>query len=107
MAVTNINNLDGLDVVTHIGAGGETFIKNSLKQCFRGMRDDRIFDLFIGQMAAEGFDVTLPGSLRATLESPTVKLTFVLQTGYIVVTSHFLVNGEWQVAMRRNTPGNF
>ncbi len=107
MATTNIDNLDGLDAVTNIAAGGETFIKAALKTCLRGVRDDRIFDLFVGQMAAEGFAVTAPGALRATLESPTVKLTLTLQTGYVVVVAHFLVGAAWQEAMRRNVAGTF
>jgi hypothetical protein len=107
MATTNIDNLDGLDAVTNIAAGGETFIKGALKAVLRGMRDDRIFDLFNGQMAAEGFATTTPGALRATLESPTVKLTFVLQSGYVVTTAYFLVGSAWSEAMRRNVAGTF
>jgi hypothetical protein len=107
MATTNINNLDGLDAVANIGAGGETFIKAALKTVLRGIRDDRLFDLFIGQMAAEGFAVTAPGSVRATLESPTVKLTFTLQTGRTVVLAQFLVDAVWVDVMRRNVADNF
>lgn len=107
MATTNISNLDGLDVVANIGADGETFIKNALKTVMRGIRDDRLFDLFIGQMAAEGFAVTAPGSVRATLESPTVKLILTLQTGRTVVLAQFLVGAEWKDVMSRTVAGNF
>lgn len=107
MATTSINNLDGLDAVTNIAAGGETFIKSALKTVMRGIRDDRIFGLFIGQMAAEGFAVTAPGATRATLESPTVKIIFTLQSGYVVTTLYFLVGSDWAEVMRRNVAGTF
>jgi len=107
MAVTNITNLDGLDAVTNVAAGGETYIKDAIKSLMHGINDERMFDLFIGQMAAEGFATTVPGALRATLESPTVKITFTVQTGFTRMNLSFLVSSAWQTVMERSYPGTF
>ncbi|MBD3262433.1 MAG: hypothetical protein GF334_12345 [Candidatus Altiarchaeales archaeon] len=58
MAATNINNLDGLDAVADIDADEEEILKAAVKGAavIAGADSYKLVDLFIGQMAAEGFD---------------------------------------------------
>ena len=96
MAVTNINNLDGLDAVANIGAGGETIIKECTKKVLSklAMGDPRVLDLFVGQMAAEGFAVDV-GTIY-TVESPTVKIEVVKEAaGQYLIRAYVLVSAAW------------
>lgn len=79
MATTNIDNLDGLDAVANIGAGGETVIKDAVKKALSKLAqgDPRVLDLFVGQMAAEGF--ATKAGIQYTVESPTVKVEVVAE----------------------------
>lgn len=96
MAVTNINNLDALNGVSNVGAGGETIImaavKKSLSKLAQG--DPRVLDLFVGQMAAEGFAVDT--GLIYTVESPTVKIEVLKEAaGQYLVRTYVLVSAAW------------
>jgi hypothetical protein len=96
MAVTNINNLDGLDAVANIGAGGETTIKECVKKMLSklAMGDPRLLDLFVGQMAAEGFTADV-GTLY-TVESPTVKIVVIKEAaGQHLIRAYVLVSAAW------------
>jgi hypothetical protein len=97
MATTNINNLDGLDAVTYIGAGGETTIKECVKKALSklSMGDPRVLDLFVGQMAAEGFNGVVAGTLY-TVESPTVKIEVIKEAaGQHLIRVYVLVSAAW------------
>jgi hypothetical protein len=96
MATTNINNLDGLDAVANIGAGGETTIKECVKKALSklAMGDPRTLDLFVGQMAAEGFTADV-GTLY-TVESPTVKVEVIKEAaGQHLIRVYVLVSAAW------------
>lgn len=98
MAATNISNLDGLDAVANILAAGETLLKAAVKKVLRNIAeiDPRITDLFIGQMAAEGFAPASGTGLIATLASPTVKIElYKQQAGQLVVKAYLYVGGAW------------
>jgi acetyl-CoA acetyltransferase len=101
MAVTNINNLDGLDAVANIGAGGETVIKAAVKLVLKQLagNDPRHVDLFVGQMAAEGFDLVgsnLTAGLQYTVESPTVKVeVYAEQAGQRLIRAYVLISAAW------------
>lgn len=97
MATTNINNLDGLDAVTNVAAGGETTIKECVKKALSklAMGDPRVLDLFVGQMAAEGFASVNTGILY-TVESPTVKVEIVKEAaGQHLIRVYVLVSAAW------------
>lgn len=81
MATTDIDNLDALDGVDNINAADETKIKAGLRMMLHHTNDARFcIDLFIGQMAAEGWQNANSGDLRALVESPNCRVTFT-QTG--------------------------
>lgn len=97
MATTNINNLDGLDAVANIGAGGETTIKECVKKLLSklAMGDPRTLDLFVGQMAAEGF-ASVNAGLLYTVESPTVKIEVIKEAaGQHLLRIYVLVSAAW------------
>ena len=105
MATTNINNLDALDSVINIAAADETLIKSLLEDVMDF--DKRTMQLFIGQMAAEGFTQIQTGT-RVTLESPTVKVLFIQQeANRVQVLTHYLVDGEFVLIGERVLPGAF
>lgn len=96
MATTNINNLDGLDAVPNVGAGGETTIKECVKKAISklAMGDPRILGLFEGQMAGEGFVVQT--GLLYTVESPTVKFEIIKEAaGQHLIRAYVSVSAAW------------
>jgi hypothetical protein len=96
MAVTNINNLDGLDAVANIGAGGETTIKDAVKKSLSKLAqgDPRVLGLFEGQMAAEGFAVE--AGVKYTVESPTVKVEVVAEGAQQnLIRTYVKVSSAW------------
>ena len=96
MAVTNVNNLDGLDAVANVGAGGETIIKECVKKALSklAMGDPRVLGLFEGQMAGEGF--TPVTGLLYTVESPTVKVAILKEAaGQHLIRVYVLVSAAW------------
>lgn len=81
MALTNINNLGGIDALDNLNAADETFIIEGLRNLLLHNDDPRFaIELFVGQMAAEGFANAGMGAVRAVVESPTVRVQFI-QTG--------------------------
>jgi len=86
MAATNIDNLDALDSVAEIDADEEEILKAAVKGAIviAGSPDGyRLTDLFIGQMSAEGFDLSAGDGtgIRAYVQSPTVKVEHVIRDG--------------------------
>lgn len=79
MAATNINNLDGLDAVTNIAAAGEVLLKAAVKRAIQVLAngEPRVAELFVGQMAAEGWDV--PVGIVHEVHSPTFKVEMLKQ----------------------------
>lgn len=103
MATTNVNNLDGLDAVANIAAGGEVIIKDCVNKIIAktAQGDPRILGLFIGQMAAEGFVLTKPGLLY-TVESPTVKIeVYEEAAGQKMIKAYVLVSAAWVLVAQR------
>ena len=97
MSTTNINNLDALDGVDNINAADETKIKAGLRTLLHHTNDSRFcIDLFIGQMAAEGFANVAAGATRATVESPGALVKFI-QTGAnkTRLEAYVSVSAEW------------
>jgi hypothetical protein len=97
MATTNVSNLDGLDAVANIGAGGETTIKECVKKALSKLAggDPRTLDLFVGQMAAEGF-ASVDTGLLYTVESPTVKLEIIKEAAsQHLIKVYVKVSGVW------------
>ena len=98
MALTNIDNLDGLDAVAAINAADETFIKAGLREILHHTNEQLFcLDLFLGQMAAEGFANVSAGEVRAVVESPTARVQFI-NTGSSMTRIHgfTLVDSEWK-----------
>lgn len=96
MAVTNVNNLDGLDAVPNVGAGGETIIKDCVKKALSKLAqgDPRVLGLFEGQMAGEGF--TAEYGVLYTVESPTVKIEVVNEAqGQRLIRTYVKVGSDW------------
>lgn len=96
MATTNVNNLDALDPVANIGAGGETIIKAAVRHVIKQIahNEPRCIDLFIGQMAAEGFAVSQ--GLTYTVQSPTFKVEVLSEVGgQKLVRAYNYIGSAW------------
>jgi len=102
MAVTNIANLDGLDPVANVAAGGEIIIKDCVKKALSKLAqgDPRVLDLFVGQMAAEGFTADI--GIKYTVESPTVRIVIKKQaTPQFQILTYVLASAVWVLVGRR------
>ena len=96
MALSNINNLDALDTVANIGAGGEAIIKEAITTTFKRFLGDesRLINLFVGQLAAEGF--TPDVGVVYVIESPTVRLSISkAAAGQYYVEAYLNVSSVW------------
>jgi hypothetical protein len=108
MAVTNINNLDGLNAVPGFTADDETLVKAIVTEVLFHGNFRALSGLFVGQMAAEGFIDIDVGELRATLESPTIQIRFYdTGVGKTQVNVYELVSAAWVLRMELEYDGSF
>jgi hypothetical protein len=108
VAVTNINNLDGLDAVDNINAADEVIVKSVLQDFLFHTHARAAATLFIGQMAAEGFANVSDGQVRITVESPTIKVAFY-HVGSYKTRAHMYekVSGAWRKISEKVYDGQF